>query len=77
MSEKFLWGGVVVVGFWIIESLCLPTEVFCDLYVTFMLLVKVTVKETGVSRETGCDNILKWVLENCGEIREIIAVTTV
>ena len=61
VSEKFLGGGWVV-GCWIIESLCLPTEVFRDLYVTFTLLdkvkvkVKVTVQETGVSRETGCDN---------------------
>ena len=37
------WGGVVV-GCWIIESLCLPTEVFRDLYVTFRLLVKVKVR---------------------------------
>ena len=35
---------VVVVGCWIIESLCLPTEVFRDLYVTFTLLVKVKVR---------------------------------
>ena len=59
--EKF---AVVVVGCWIIESLCLPTEVIRDLYVTFTLLVKVkvrlskvTIKETGISRETGCDNM--------------------
>ena len=46
---------------WNIESLCLPTEVFRDLSVTFTLLVKVkvTVKETGVSRETGCDNFIE------------------
>ena len=63
VSEKFVVVvAVVVVGCWIIESLCLPTEVFRDLYVTFTLLVKVevtvkvTIKETGVSRETGCDN---------------------
>ena len=45
VSEKFLWGGWGggVVG-WIIESLSLPTEVFCDLYVTFTLLVKVKVR---------------------------------
>ena len=32
------------VGCWIIESLCLPTEVSRDLYVTFTLLVKVKVR---------------------------------
>ena len=44
MSEKFMvgWGGVVV-G-WIIESLCLPIEVFRDLYVTFTLRFKVRVR---------------------------------
>ena len=57
VSAKFLGGGVVC---WIMESLCLPTEVFHDLSVTFTLLVKVkvTVKETGVGRETGCDNFV-------------------
>ena len=33
-----------MVGCWKIESLCLPTEVFRDLYVTFMLLVKFKVR---------------------------------
>ena len=40
--RKVCVGGVV--GCWIMESLCLPTEVFCDLYVTFTLLVKVRVR---------------------------------
>ena len=62
VSEKFSGGGWWV-ACWNIESLCLPTEVSRDLYVTFTLLVKVkvtikvTIKETGVSRETGCDNL--------------------
>ena len=44
-SVRKVWvGGVVVVGCWIIESLCLPTEVSRDLYVTFTLLVKVKVR---------------------------------
>ena len=59
-SVRKVFGGWVV-ACWNIESLCLPTEVLRDLYVTLTLLVKVkvtikvTVKETGVSRETGCD----------------------
>ena len=40
-SVRKVYGGVVG---WIIESLCLPTEVFRDLYVTFMLVVKVKVR---------------------------------
>ena len=69
MSEKFMVVGWWVVG-WIIESLCLPTEVFRDLSVTLMLqvkvkvTVKVTVKETGVSRETGCDNFFPYTIHN-------------
>ena len=46
-SVRKVWvGGWVgwVVGCWIIESLCLPTEVFRDLYVTSTLLVKVRVR---------------------------------
>ena len=43
VSEKFAWVGGMVVGCWIIESLCLPIEAFCDLYVTFLVLVKVKV----------------------------------
>ena len=35
------WGGV---GCWNIESLCLPTEVFRDLSLTFTLQVKVKVR---------------------------------
>ena len=58
VSEKFLGRWWLVVS-WIIESLCLPTEAFRDLSVTFTVLVKV--KETGVSRETGCDN---WQLND-------------
>ena len=43
VRKVFGWGGGGVVG-WIIESLCLPTEVFRDLSVTFTLLVKVKVR---------------------------------
>ena len=44
MSEKFSGGGGWWVASWIIESICLPTEVFRDLCVTFTLLVKVKVR---------------------------------
>ena len=55
MLEKFLWVAQAVIRCvaqavirwvvgWIIESLCLPTEAFRDLSVTFMVLVKVKVR---------------------------------
>ena len=47
VSKKFAWLAQAVirwVGCWIIESPCLPAEVFRDLYITFTLLVKVKVR---------------------------------
>ena len=43
-SVRKVFGGGGWVACWNLESLCLPTEVFRDLYVTFTLLVKVKVR---------------------------------
>ena len=43
-TVRKVFGGWVVVGCWKIESLCLPTEAFRDLSITFTVLVKVKVR---------------------------------